>query len=365
MKIFFAVLLSIACLFILVTPVFASEEIYGELQGALDEDTNRLLEEFGITDIFGTDFTQITPTRAMENVFGIFKGELLEAMRAAGICLTLLFITAMLCNFLPEDGSLSMMGKSIALMCIMFSIISVTGDVFADCCSSLLLTGDFMLVLIPVFAGVIAFGGNPQLALSFNTVAFSFSQLVGVFFSDIVPSLCVTLMAISAAGAINPLVKTDSLGKIFAKTVNLVMAFVAGIFVAVLSVRGVVAGAQDTVGIRGMRFLVGNVVPVVGSALGEALNSVVAGVSLIKNTVGVFGIAAVLLINLPVLIKVTVWKFSLHFISLAADVMNIPEIKDFAGNMNGVLSVVTGAVCFTSFVFIISIAIILTVGKGS
>lgn len=343
----------------------ASEEIYTEITEALGNDALRLLEDLGFSGLISGDVTEISPVKALKTVAGVFSGELTEPLKTSGIVLTLLFITAVICNFLPEKGSLTIMGKSIALMCIMFSIISICADLFTDCCSALLITEDFMLVLIPILAGVISFSGNPSLALSFNTVAFSFSQLVAYFFTEIVPSLSSVLMAVCSAGAINPLMKTSGIGKTLAKIINLIMAFVAGIFVAVLSIRGVVAGAADTVGIRGVRFLIGNTVPVVGSALGEALNSIVAGISLIKNTVGMLGIAAVLVINLPVLIKVIIWKGALYFISVAADCLDTAEIKSFSENMNGILSVIIGAVCFTSFVFTISIAIILTVGRRS
>ncbi len=342
----------------------ATDEIYGEITAALSEETLKLMDEFGFSGLADADVTEITPEKALRAVAGIFTGELTEPLKAVGLVTGLLFITAVICNFLPEKGSLSVMGKSIALMCIMFSIITVCADLFTECCSALLVTEDFMLVLIPVLAGVISFSGNPSLAVSFNTVAFSFAQLVSYFFTDIVPSLSAVLIAVCSAGAVNPLMKLSGTGRTLARIINLVMAFVAGIFVAVLSIRGVVAGAADTVGIRGIRFLVGNTVPVVGSALGEALNSIVAGMSLIKNTVGMSGVAAVLAINLPVLIRVVIWKGSLYFISVAADCLDSEEIKSFSENMNGILSVITGAVCFTSFVFIISIAIILTVGKG-
>ena len=142
------------------------------------------------------------------------------------------------------------------------------------------------------------------------------------------------------------------------------MAFSAGIFVAVLSVRGVIAGAADTVTVRGVRFLVGNTVPIVGSALGEALNSVIAGMSLIKNTVGMLGVAAVLVTALLPLIRIMIWKAVLYFVSVVADIFDNSRIKSFSECISGVLSVLFGAVLFTVFVYIICIAIMITVSRG-
>ena len=144
----------------------------------------------------------------------------------------------------------------------------------------------------------------------------------------------------------------------------MLMAFVAGIFVAVLSVRGVIAGAADSVTIRGFRFLIGNTVPVVGSAMGEALNSVVAGIGLIKSTVGMIGVVGVIVIVLPVLTNIILWKGALFVMGVTADITGNNEIKAFTENLSGVISLITGALCFVSLVFILSIAIILTVSRS-
>jgi stage III sporulation protein AE len=172
------------------------------------------------------------------------------------------------------------------------------------------------------------------------------------------------LAAVCSAGAINPYMKLQGIGRTLSRAITMLMAFVAGIFVAVLSVRGVIAGAADSVTIRGFRFLIGNTVPVVGSAIGEALNSVVAGIGLIKSTAGMLGIIGIVVINLPVLTNIILWKGALFVMGTASDITGNGEIKDFTENLSAVISLLTGALCFVSLVFILSIAIILTVSRA-
>ncbi len=342
---------------------FAADENTRKVFDALPGESKELMESFGITESLAVSFSDITAEKAIDTLFGLFRDGFFVSAKSAAVCLGLLLICSLFTSLMPDNSSLFVMGKSIAVMCMMFSLVSVSGDMFIRCCSSLLVTKDFMLVLIPVFAGIVSFSGNPALAVSFNSVVFGFAQTVSLLFEGVVPVLAGVMFAISAASSMNPLMKLDGIARTVSKTVTLFMAFIAGVFVAVLSVRGVIAGAADSVTIRGVRFLVGNAVPVVGSAVGEALNSVAAGLGLIKNTVGMLGIAGVAVINLPVLISVTVWKTVLFFISIAADIAGCSEIKSFAEGINGVLSVIIGAICFVSFVFIISIAILITISK--
>lgn len=342
----------------------ASEVYYEDIFSSLSDEAAELLKNMGIDENAYDSFGEISPSKAISTVVGIFKGELTEPLKTAAGCIAVMMVSSLIMSFLPASDGISELGKRITLICVMFILVSFTGELFTRCASSLLVTEDFMLTLIPIAGGIAASSGNPSLALSFNTVAFSFAEIVSGFFNGVFPLLAVVMTAVACSAAINPVIDLGGVSGTLAKCVNLVMAFVSGIFVAVMSVRGVIAGAADTVTIRGFRFLIGNSVPVVGSAIGEALNSVVAGLGLIKNTVGMIGIAAVAVINLPVLIEVAVWKGVLHFLALSSDILGISEIKTFMQGLNAVMSVLTGAICFVSFVFIISIAILITVGRS-
>ncbi len=342
----------------------SAHEMYGEIFDFFSDDALSLLRDFGINTDGQGDFFDITPERALRTVSELFTKGFSDIFRAGLTSLTLIIVASLFTGFFPEGGNLFFMGKSVAVMTVMFSAVSFTGEIFSECASALLMTRNFMLTLIPVFTGVIAVSGNPALAVSFNSVVFAFGEGIALLFGNIVPVMSAMLVAVCSAGAINPYMKLQGIGRTLSRAITMLMAFVAGIFVAVLSVRGVIAGAADSVTIRGFRFLIGNTVPVVGSAIGEALNSVVAGIGLIKSTVGMLGIVGIIIINLPVLVNIILWKGALFVMGVAADITGNNEIKGFTENLSGVISVITGALCFVSLVFILSIAIILTVSRS-
>lgn len=354
------------CIFLFFSlPVSASAEaIYGEVFDFFSEDALSLLEKFGIDTDGEGDFFNITPKKALETVWELFRDGFSDISGAVLQSLALIVVISLFTGFFPDGGNLFFMGKSVAVMTVMFSVVSFTGEIFSECASALLMTRNFMLTLVPVFTGVIAMSGNPALSVSFNSVVFAFGEGIALFFGNIIPVLSAVLLAVCSAGAINPYMKLQGTGRTLARAVTMLMAFVAGIFVAVLSVRGVIAGAADSVTIRGMRFLIGNTVPVVGSAIGEALNSVVASIGLIRSTVGMLGVVGLVVINLPVLVNIILWKGALYVMGVAADITGNNEIKGFTESLSGVISIITGALCFVSLVFILSIAIILTISRA-
>lgn len=359
--IFFVCILFIGTFY---TPSFASESVqeeiwYADVWDAIDGRTKALLKSIGITESVAESIAEVNAKNVFLVLSDLLKGELTKPLSAAFLVLAVLLAVAFFSSFL-SDGKLKALCGNIGTLAIVFLLLGIVSPMISSCVSAIELSKDFMLVLIPVLTSVVAFSGNPALAVSFNTVVFSFAQSISVLYAELIPSFAAVGCAFSASTAINPMMKFSKLSQLVFKAATFIMAFVSGIFVAVLSVRGVIAGAADTVTIRGLRFLIGSSVPVVGSAIAEALNSVVAGVGLIKNTIGVIGIAATLFMNLPVLCEIIIWKTALYILGIFCDILSEDNINSFLGSLNSVFSVLTAVICFNMFVFIISIAIIFT-----
>ncbi len=337
------------------------EEIwYADVWDAIDGKTKKLLSDIGITPSVADSLMEVNAKNIFSAITDIFKGEAAKPLTAAFSVLALLLAVAFFSSFLSY-GKLKELTGNIGTLSIVFLLLGLISPMISSCVSAIEVSKDFMLALIPVLGAVVAFCGNPALALSFNTVVFSFAQSISVLYANLIPTFAAVGCAFSASTAINPMMKFSKLSQLVFKTATFIMAFISGIFVAVLSVRGVIAGAADTVTIRGLRFLIGSGVPVVGSAIAEALNSVIAGVGLIKNTMGVIGIAATLFINLPVLCEIIVWKAALYILNIFCDILSEDNISSFLSSLNSVFSVLTAVICFNMFVFVISIAIIFTV----
>ena len=67
--------------------------------------------------------------------------------------------------------------------------------------------------------------------------------------------------------------------------------------------------------------LAGRVIPVVGGAVGETLRTVAGSVSYLKSTVGTVGIVAVVLLLLPPLVTVVLYRLGLIAASACADLL--------------------------------------------
>lgn len=322
-----------------------------------------MLEDIGIAPGEENGLLSLSPQTVLSSFFSLFGTSFRELIGRFFTVIAVMLCVALFSS-LAGEGKTAEAASNVGSLVAVFVIVAVNAELFADCRASIELTKDIMLSLIPVLAGIVAFSGQPGLAASFNTVVFAFAETISAAFSRILPAVAAAGASLGAAGAVAPFAKFDAVSKVTAKLVNMFAAFVSGIFVAVLSVRGVIAGAADTVTIKGLRFLIGSSVPIVGSAIGDALNSVAAGLGLIRNSVLSLGIAAVALINLPPLMKLAAWSLLSYFIALLADMLSLPRIGALISSLRSVVSVLAAVTCFNTFVYIISCAILITVKGG-
>ena len=87
------------------------------------------------------------------------------------------------------------------------------------------------------------------------------------------------------------------------RTLTFIFGHCSTLLMASLSAQSVLAAAGDSAGARAVKFLAGNMIPVVGGTVGETLRTLAASVKLLRGSVGVAGIIAVALLLLPMLIE--------------------------------------------------------------
>ena len=88
--------------------------------------------------------------------------------------------------------------------------------------------------------------------------------------------------------------RLGALAEALKKVVIWILTTVLLAFTVYLSVVRVVSGSADAAALKVAKAAISGVVPVVGSILSEATETVLAGAGMLKNTIGVFGTLAIL-----------------------------------------------------------------------
>lgn len=108
--------------------------------------------------------------------------------------------------------------------------------------------------------------------------------------------------------------------------------------------------------------MAGSFIPVVGSAVGDALGSVYTCLKLLKSTVGAFGIFAVILIFLPALLETLVWQLALNLTAAIGDVFGLGQLTAVIRAAAKVLALLSAVMICCALVIVVSTAIMMMLG---
>ncbi len=332
-----------------------------ELYDNLDDQTKSLFDELGIN---GADFSGIfnaSPRSIVTLILDIFKGGLTKPVRSVAVMSGIIILVSCAEGFMGGiDKSKTVLNAVTGAFLVTAAAVPVT-KVISAAISAVTLSGNFMLALIPVLAAIIASSGNALLALCYHSAAFAAAQSVAQLARSVITPCCGLIAGIGVVDSIVPELHLTSAASLVKKTASWVFASAATLFTAVLSLKGILASSADTLAAKGAKLAIGSFIPVVGSQLSDAYASVVGSLMIVRTTVGAFAIAAVALINLPVIAELVLWMAALRVAAVCADIL---EVKSASGLLRTVamsLSLLNVCVIFNAVLTIVSTALMLLI----
>ena len=215
----------------------------------------------------------------------------------------------------------------------------------------------FSKVLLPTVAAATAASGSPGGAAARQLAAMLFSDvLMSLINRVLLPLVYAYIAACTAYAAIG----NEGLKRIASTlkwVVTSILTVVLMAFVGYLTVSGVIAGTTDAVTLKAAKLTVSSVVPVVGGILSDATETVLAGAGILKNSVGVFGMLAVLgMCVIPFLqlgVHYLIYKMTSALSATIAD-SRVAGLIDGIGGAFGLVLGMTGACALLLLISLVS-----------
>ena len=232
----------------------------------------------------------------LERFGGLVGGSVGRAARSG----VLLLATAALCGLTREVGET--LGQSGGLdVASLTAAVAVTAVAVSDVCSMVGLGREaldgmeqFSQVLLPTLAAAVAAGGAPGTAAARQMATVLFSDLLLTAIDKALLPMVYAYVAVCAAHAA---LGNDGLKRLAALLkwgVTTALTAILLVFVGYLTVSGAIAGSADAMALKAAKLTISGMVPVVGGILSDAAGTLLAGAGVLRGTIGVFGLLAVL-----------------------------------------------------------------------
>ncbi len=288
----------------------------------LGSDTYDLLDELGLTTFDYNTLVNFSISDFTNSVKDILKGAAQTPLEACIVILVFIIISSFFQNLKSTmiDSEMSTLFSTVSALIIAVVLAIKMKTTISLACSSIAICADFIYAFIPVFCVIVATSGNTVAAFSTNTLLLSLAQTLNYISKNIFVPLTNCFLSIGICAGLRSELNLKSLLAFMKKYITTGISVCAAAFVSVLSIKTAVAARADAIGLRSIRFAINSVVPVIGSAISEGLLSIQSYSSLIRSSVGVVGIIAVVLVFLPAIIEVVFWRFFLLLSSIISDV---------------------------------------------
>ncbi len=356
-------------------PVFAAAEtedptaMYAEqydasgadkLKDALPEETRQWLGQWGLDPSNPASVSGLSAGNALEMIKSFILSGGRKPLTAAAAAAAVI----LLCALFSGAGS-GLSNQEMKQTFSYVSTLSVAGVLLPPLISAASGTisaiqgcSVFMLSFVPVYAGILISAGRPLTAAGFQPLLLGAAEAVGQAAAFVLTPLTGVYLSVSLASAVAPGLKTEGLSEGLRKAASWVLTLIMTLFTGLLSIQTAIQGAADGVAMKTSRFLAGSFIPVVGGSVSEALGTVTSCLGLLKSTVGIYAVAAVALLLLPILLELCIWRLTLVLLTALCELFELPAAAAFLKALNGAAALLTAICLCIGLLFIISAAVV-------
>ena len=163
---------------------------------------------------------------------------------------------------------------------------------------------DYTACLMPTLAAAAAMSGSMNAATALHAGTLLLSELMMQLICKLLIPGVFFYLAVAAAEAALSSDALKELREFIGWLISKSLRIMVYVYLAFLSVTGVISGTADAIAVKTTKAAMSGMVPVVGGMLSDASETVLASASVMKSTIGVFGMIAILSICILPFLKV-------------------------------------------------------------
>jgi len=221
----------------------------------------------------------------------------------------------------------------------------------------------FVLALIPILLALIAASGGIISAAFFHPVILFLMNSSGLIMQYIILPLLFLATLLSIVSTMSEQYKVSQLAALLRNWSIGLMGLFLTVFLGVISVQGASAAVTDGVAIRTAKFVTGNFIPVIGRMFTDATDTVVSASVLLKNTVGIAGVAILLIIVAFPALKILMISFIYKFAAAILQPLGGGPVIKCLDIISKSVIYVFAALAIVSLMFFLSITVIVAAGN--
>lgn len=220
---------------------------------------------------------------------------------------------------------------------------------------TLITLSQFSKALLPCIAAAAAASGAIGAAAAEGAATALFLDLLlNLMNGMVMPLIYAYTAAVIADAAVGSNILSAA-AKLMKKLCTLLLTVLVTVFTVYFSITGALSGAAGQLGIKLTKTALSTVLPVVGGILSDAASSVLAGASILRNTVGVFGLLVVLAVCLAPVLTLGLYLLLYKLAAAIAETLSDRRMSSLVSGIGDAFGMVLAAVGSGGFILLFSV----------
>ena len=327
-------------------------------------------EEYEIrgNDIFNHTVSDVTEGKFSANPISLinsfFESFFYELKNTKTLLRAILLIAAAagVARILSSAFENSQAAEAAGLACFLLlslSAVKIFSEVAGYASDTIHALCDFITKFEPIFISMLISSGAVTQASAFAPILAASVYVLGILVDKCILPLCYFSAVLGICGNIGNRIEIATLTKLLNSVAKWLLTGVLTLFTAILSLYGFSAKAFNSVAVKGLKFAMGSLVPVVGGILSDTVDTVLSGANLLKNAVGTAGVVALFGVVFTPLLKILIMMLLLKAVAAIIEPFSEKRTVNMLLAVSDTVKIMFSMVVTASLLFIISIVIIL------
>lgn len=360
MKRIFIIFLTAFIVLLNISPFCVYAEELADPFSEVSEELDSLLDDYDLGFSVG-DISELSLSELVTDI----KNSLVSRIQAPVRILCAVFLVIVFSTLMKSSasGTLSKNSADIYnMVCVMTAVAVIVPQIltiYSETLAAIQTGGSFMLVFVPVFAAVSAACGKITSAGVYHMLMLGASEfIIKLSESYLLPVLGIT-SAFAVTGSVFPDTSLDSFVNLLKKAATWGISITMTLFTGFVSLKCTITGKTDGLASKTAKMLLSGFVPIVGGAVSDAYSTVKGSFEVIGSTMGTAGIIAVVLILLPKILELFIYRIVMWIGSAAADIFSDNAVSRLLKGIDSGLVIAQSILVCYGLMFILCSAIIM------
>ncbi len=295
---------------------------------------------------------------ALASAVGLRLG---DAVRMLTALIGLLLIAAILTRLRDGLGGGEVLGFCLRLA-LYTALVTSTAGMVKTVQGYFSLLDQLSAALLPTMGVLYAMGGNLGEAAVSGEIMAVFLSVCRWVSTSVTPPICAICMVFSLMDALGTRLSLSALATQIKKWYTGLLSLVMFLLSLALTAKSVLASRADTLSMRGVKYAMGNWIPVVGGALGGTIGQVAHGVGLMRSVCGISGVVVLGLLLLPTLVELLLFRIVLQLSATVASLLGCDGESRLCGEMASLHGYLAAAVAISSVTLTLMLTLFLSGG---